>query len=223
MKHAFGILLLLLCVLPFHVVAQDVAAQGSSLANVPAGNYTLDKSHGSLIFRVNHMGFSMYTARFVKFDVSLDFDPAAPEASQVEASVDVTSLETDFPHPEIIDFNAELLGEKWLDAKNFPAMTYRASGVTMTGADTGTVKGELNLHGVTRPVVLSVKFNGGYPGMAMDPRARIGFSVHAALKRSDFGIDLGIPAPGSNMGVSDAVEIIIETELNGPAWPGAAE
>jgi polyisoprenoid-binding protein YceI len=49
----------------------------------------------------------------------------------------------------------------------------------------------------------------------MDPAARIGFSAHGTLKRSDFGID--IPAPGSTMGVFDEVTIDIETAFTGPA------
>jgi hypothetical protein len=47
--------------------------------------------------------------------------------------------------------------------------------------------------------------------------ARLGFSAHGTLKRSNFGIDIGIPAPGSTMGVFDEVTIDIETEFTGPA------
>src|SRR5688572_5043952 len=41
--------------------------------DLPAGTYTLDKSHTSLLFRINHLGFSMYTARFKRFDAELQF------------------------------------------------------------------------------------------------------------------------------------------------------
>jgi polyisoprenoid-binding protein YceI len=50
----------------------------------------------------------------------------------------------------------------------------------------------------------------------MDPNARIGFSAQGTLQRSDFGMTYGIPEPGTKMGVSDRVEIIIETEFSGP-------
>jgi polyisoprenoid-binding protein YceI len=74
------------------------------------------------------------------------------------------------------------------------------------------------LHGMKQPVILEVTFNGGYRGMSLDPNARIGFSARGTFKRSQFGIAYGIPAPGSNMGVSDAVEFQIEAEFNGPAF-----
>src|SRR5690606_41768628 len=75
----------------------------ASTAAVPAGAYTLDKAHASLIFKVNHLGFSNYTARFKRFDAKLQFDPADLPAAKLIATVDVTSLETDFPDPAMLD------------------------------------------------------------------------------------------------------------------------
>ena len=92
----------LLCALL--AAATCVAAQAP--APVPAGAYTLDKAHASLIFRVNHIGFSNYTRRFKRFDAKLQFDPANMARSSVTVSVDATSLETDYPSPEKLDFNA---------------------------------------------------------------------------------------------------------------------
>ena len=82
--------------------------------------------------------------------------------------------------------------------------------------DTLRVRGDLTLQGVTRPIVLEATFNGGYAGHPMDPNARIGFSAQGTLKRSEFGIAQGIPAPGTTMGVSDEVNVVIEAEFTGP-------
>jgi polyisoprenoid-binding protein YceI len=180
---------------------------------VPAGDYTLDKSHASLIFRVDHLGFSKYTARFTTFDAKLGFTPADPAKMTLVATIDPRSIALENPPPGFTD---ELRGPKWLDAAKFPEMTFRSTAVELTGPDTARVTGDFTLHGVTKPVVLEAKFNGGYEGHPMDPNARIGFSARGTLNRSDFGIAYGVPAPGTTMGVSDAVEIIIETEFSGP-------
>lgn len=182
----------------------------------PAGAYTLDRAHASLIFRVNHLGFSNYTARFKRFDAKLQFDPADPAQSRVTAAIDARSIETDFPDPAKLDFNALLQNEQWLNAAQFPEMTFRSTRVELTGANTARLHGELALRGVTRPVTLDAVFNGGYAGHPMDPNARIGFSARGALKRSEFGIAFGVPPAGSTFGVGDAVEIIIEAEFTGP-------
>lgn len=193
-----------------------VSAATLASDTIPKGEYVLDKSHASLIFRVDHLGFSMYTARFLRFDARLAFDPRNLAASALTATVDATSIETDFPTPEIVDFNAVLQNDQWLDTARYPTMTYRSTGITMTTENQGVMTGDLTLHGVTEPVALDVTFNGGYAGHPMDPNARVGFSATGSLLRSDFGIAYGIPEAGSTMGVSDKVHIIIEVEFSGP-------
>lgn len=185
-------------------------------ADIPAGAYTLDKAHTSLLFRVNHLGFSHYTARFRRFDAQLQFDPAHLTATKLTAKVDARSIETDFPDPAQVDFNAQLQSEQWLNTAQFPEMAFQTTNVEDTGNNGMRVHGDLTLRGVTRPIVLDATFNGGYAGHPMDPHARIGFSAHGVLRRSEFGISLGIPAPGTTMGVGDEVEIVIESEFNGP-------
>jgi polyisoprenoid-binding protein YceI len=184
----------------------------------PAGTYKLDKAHANLEFRVNHIGFSNYTARFTTFDAELQFDPANPAASTVTATIDPRSLALPTPPAGFLD---TLLSEKWLGAAAFPQMTFRSTKIELTGANTARITGDLTLKGATAPVVLDATFNGGYAGHPYDPQARIGFSAKGSLKRTAFGVSEGVPPPGSTMGVSDDVEIIVETEFNGPPLPKA--
>lgn len=187
----------------------------------PAGAYMLDKGHTSVTFKVNHLGVSNYTARFTDIDGQLQFDPANPQRSSVTATINPASIQTDYPDPKT-DFNGLLRGKDFLAAGDFPPMTFRSTQVERTGPRTARVTGDLTFRGVTRPVVLETTFNGGYPAGGMDPTgARIGFSAKGALKRSEFGMKTGLPAPGSQMGVGDLVEVIIETEFT-QAAPAAA-
>lgn len=181
----------------------------------PAGDYASDPAHSSLTFRVNHMGFSNYTARFSSFSTRLHLDPAHPEASTLTAQIPVSSLTLNTPPDGFVE---EMLGPQFFDSAHFPQINYQSTAVQLTGPRTARVTGNLTLHGVTRPVTLEVTFNGGYPGMAMDPAARIGFSARGTLRRSEFGMGYGVPAPGTTMGVGDEVEVLIETEMTGPAF-----
>jgi polyisoprenoid-binding protein YceI len=206
---------LAIVVLPLSHQARSADAPPAAAAPVPAGAYTLEKSHATLIFKVNHLGFSNYTARFKKFDAALQFDPSKLAASTLTATVDARSLETDFPYPEQIDFNKELQNKDWLNTAQFPEMKYVSKKIDVTGNKL-LINGELTLRGITKPVVLEGTYNGGYAGHPMDPHARIGFSAHGVLKRSEFGITYGIPAPGTTMGVGDDVNVILELEFSGP-------
>lgn len=184
---------------------------------VPAGSYTLDRAHASLIFRVDHLSFSWFTARFTRFDATLDLDPEDPAASLLTVTVDPASIETDYPDPESYDFNADLRGANWLDTAQFPAVTFRSTEIVLIAPDAAQVTGDLTLHGVTAPVTLDVTFNGGYASHPLDPTgSRIGFSAHGALSRTAFGMGFGVPEPGSTMGVGDEVAFIVEAEFLRP-------
>jgi polyisoprenoid-binding protein YceI len=181
--------------------------------DAPSGDYKIDKAHTSVVFRVNHIGFSNYTAQFGSVDGTLKLDVKDPSKSSLEASVDTGSLTLVAPPAGFLD---KLLDEKWLGAAAFPKITFRSTKVELTGANTARISGDLTLRGATQPITLDATFNGGYAGHPYDPQARIGFSLRGSLKRSAFGVSEGLPPPGSSMGVGDDVTIEIETELNGP-------
>ncbi len=193
------------------LAAQDMPAPSPV---VPAGEYKLDKSHATLTFVVNHLGFSNYYGQFTSFDATMTFDPSTPTAAKLTATIDPNSLSVPFPPSGFLE---ELKGEKFLDTAKYPEMKFVSTSVEITGETTGKVTGDFTLHGVTKPVTLDVTFNGGWAGLpGMDPHARAGFSARGTLNRSDFGIAYGLPPAGTEMGVSDAVEIIIEAEFTGP-------
>jgi polyisoprenoid-binding protein YceI len=187
--------------------------------DLPAGEYRLDPSHASLVFGVDHLGFAQYVGSFRRFDATLILDPANPESARLEATVDIASLDVPAPPAGFLD---TLLGADWFDAARAPTMAYRSTAVTLTGDNTARIDGELTFRGVTRPASLRARFNGGWAGHPYDPNARIGFSASGAILRSEFGMDIGLPAPPDNLGVGDRVEIVIEAEFTGPAWSGAA-
>jgi polyisoprenoid-binding protein YceI len=196
--------------------AAETAAPPAKSATTapPAGQYHLDKSHASLQLRVSHLGFSTYTTRFSRFDAELTFDPNNIPASKLVTTIDAASLEMDAAPPMCLDI---VKGPQLLDAAKFSKIVFRSDRVRMTGAKSFEISGTLDLHGVTRPLVLTGTYNAGYPGMPnMDPQARVGFSAHGAFKRSDFGMAYAVPAPGTTMGVGDLIKVSIEAEFTGP-------
>jgi polyisoprenoid-binding protein YceI len=183
-----------------------------STAPVPKGAYSLDKSHASLIFRVDHLGFSTFTGRFTSYEASLNFDPEQLASSSVNVTIDPRSITSDNA-PE--GFVATMAGKELLDAAQFPEMKFVSKSIDVSGRNL-RINGELTLRGVTKPIVLEARYNGGYAGHPYDPAARIGFSARGAFKRSDFGIAYGVPAPGSSFGVGDEVQVVLEAEFTGP-------
>lgn len=191
-----------------------------ALANgAGAGVYTLDKSHASLVFAADHLGFSNYVGQFTRFDAILTIDPAAPEAATLTATVDPTSLTIPSP-PE--GFLETLLGPDWFNAAAFPEITFTSTKIVQTGPSDAEVTGNLTFLGATLPVTFSARFNGAYPGYPPhDPNARAGFHASGSLSRSAFGMIYGLPPEGSTMGVGDEVKFWIDAEFTGPPAPEA--
>ncbi len=174
--------------------------------DAPTGAYTLDKTHASLTWRVNHMGLSQYTARFTRFDAQLSFDATDPSKSTLTATVDPTSVETDYPGADK-DFDKELLEPNFFNAKTFPAITFTSTAIALTGANAATVTGDLEMLGVKKPVTLQVTFNGSKNPHPFAQVPALGFSAIGVVKRSEFGMTHLIG------GVGDEVEVLIQAEF----------
>lgn len=187
--------------------AQAEAPAMTALADMPAGKYSMDKTHASLLWKVSHAGLSNYTARFKRFDATIALDPKQPENSTVIATIDPLSLETDYVTGER-DFNKELsTGEQWLNATKFPEIRFESTRLQKTGDNTGIMHGNLSFLGVTKPVALDVVFNGAYAVQPFSKKPTLGFSATGSLNRSDWGLDTYIPAIG------DRVDFVIEAEF----------
>jgi polyisoprenoid-binding protein YceI len=99
----------------------------------------------------------------------------------------------------------ELMGAGVFNTAAFPTATFKSTSVTRTGPNTGTIAGDLTLHGLTKPVTLNATFG----GLTTDPFSGaddIGFHATATVKRTDFGIT-GMVWEGV---VGDEVKLTIE-------------
>lgn len=176
--------------------------------DMPAGVYTVDKTHASLTWKVSHAGLSNYTARFKSYDAEINFDPADITKSSVSAKIDPATLETDYVATAEKDFNKNLITkEEWFNAGKFPEITFKSTKIEVTGENTGKIHGDLTFLGVTKPVTLDATFNGAYALQPFSKKPTMGFSATGSLNRSDFGMSTYVPMIG------DKVDIIIEAEF----------
>lgn len=187
-----------------------LAAPAFAQDQAPAGQYVVDKTHASIVWKGLHQGLAWYPGRFTSFDIQLTFDPADVTRSKVTATIDPRSIETDFaktrPAGNTTDFNAELAtGERFFNAAKFPQITFTSAAVTKTGAKTGKMTGNLTFLGVTKPVTLDVT----YIGNRNDPRSKkhkVGFQALGTINKTQWGMAAGGP-------IADNVQIEINAEL----------
>ena len=167
-----------------------VAAAEPSLEGVASGLYELEKTHAFLTWTVRHNGISGYTVNFTDFDADLVFDPENPTDAQLAVSINPLALNTNYPNAEKkISWEEELATDvKFLNASEFPEITFVSTAVEQTGPFEGTVTGDLTFLGVTQPVSLSVSYGGVANPPWFGQRDVIGFTAETSLKRSDFGM-----------------------------------
>jgi polyisoprenoid-binding protein YceI len=136
---------------------------------------------------------------------TVDFDDAKPGQARIEASIDVNSLHTGDPQRD-----GHIKGADFFDAAQFPAITFRSSSVAAAGSGY-KVTGDLTLHGVTKPVTLTVdtlspEITDPWSGL------RRGLSATTTISRKDFGMAWNAPAGGGVM-LSDNIEITLDLEM----------
>lgn len=204
--------LLAIAILFFSLPAAAQQMQMSKLSDLPSGTYKLDPTHASVTWKVSHMGLSRYTARFTKFDATLDLDTKSPEKSKVDVTLDPSSLKTDYPNPEKVDFDKELTGKDWMNTAEFPEVKFVATKLVKTGKDKagneiGKMTGDLTFLGVTKPLTLDVVLVGATVAHPMTKGAALGFSASGVLKRSEWGFSKYVPMIG------DDVTLQIEAEF----------
>jgi len=193
-----------------------LSALATTASFAAPATYDIDPNHTYPSFEADHMGISMWRGKLDKSSGKLVLDKDAGTGT-VEITIDLKSI--DFGQDAL---NKWAVGPEFFDTAKYPTAVYKGKLEGFKAGGNPKVTGELTLHGVTKPVTLEATYNGGYAGHPYDPHARIGFSAKGTLKRSDFGVAYGIPAPGTTMGVFDDVEIIVESEFSGPPLPGAA-
>jgi polyisoprenoid-binding protein YceI len=170
-----------------------------------AGTWAIDPVHSEVGFSVRHFGVSKVRGRFDKFEGTI-VTADDPFASIVNASIDVTSINTNQEQRD-----AHIRSADFFDVENHPAMTFVSTGIKQDGGEY-ILEGDLTIRGTTKPVALALELSGFGP----DPYGgtRVGFSATGEINRNDFGVSFNGPIPGVPGGVilSDKVTISLEIE-----------
>ena len=178
-----------------------LSAAAAAPALAAPETYTLDGSHSFPRFSYNHFGYSQQLSRFDKTTGTVVLDKAAKTGS-VDVVIDTTSVNTGFPL-----FNQHIQGEDFLATAQFPTATFKSSQVVFEGDKPVSVKGELTIKGVTKPVTLTVTSFQAMPHPMLKKDA-IGANAFTVIKRSEFNAGKYAPYVGDEVRIDIALEAI---------------
>lgn len=183
-----------------HLIAAAFAVSTAAGA-FAADTYTIEPNHTYPSFEADHMGgLSVWRGKFTNTTGSITLDRKAKTGS-VDITIDANTL--DFGHAKM---NEHAKGPDMFDVAKFPTATYKSNSITFKGDKPVEVNGELTLHGVTKPVKLTInQFKCiQHP---MFKREACGADASATFNRRDFGIDYGV-----QMGFNPTVKLAIQVE-----------
>jgi len=162
-------------------------------SEVKPGAYDIEPTHTRVLFSTSHMGFTTWYGEFTKTAGTLTLDPSHPSKSKLAILIQTGSVSTSNSR-----LDGELVGPEWFDASSDPTISFVSTAVMPTGANAAKVTGNLTFHGVTKPITLSVKFNGAGIN-PIDKKYTAGFEVSGDLKRSDYGVKTYVPMIGDDV------------------------
>lgn len=183
------------------MLALLVFAVGGAFAQ---DTWKADKPHSKIAFSVTHMAVSEVEGNFRDFEASLVTNAADFNGAEVSFTAKTASVDTDNERRD-----NHLKSADFFDAEKFPELTF--TGKLVKAGSKYKLKGDLTMHGVTKPIEFDVTYGGR---ISTGRGEKAGFKIVGQVNRHDFGLNWNNTVPSGELIVGDMVDIIGKIELN---------
>lgn len=156
-------------------------------ARAEARNYVIDPDHFSIGFKVRHIGYASILGLFLKARGSFVYDEAR---GRLESGQVVVAADSAFSNHAARD--RHIHESDFLNAREYPDITFQATRYTPTGSSSGKLDGMLTLLGTTRPVTLEVTLNKAASYPFAHRQHTLGVSAGTTIRRSEWGMRYGV-------------------------------
>jgi polyisoprenoid-binding protein YceI len=168
--------------------------------------WTIDAAHSEIRFKVRHMMLSNVSGNFKEFSATAetlgdDFSTAKVVFTAQAASIDTGIAQRD----------EHLKGPDFFDAAAHPEIKFESQGPIEKHQNDYVMNGVLEIRGVSKPVKMSVEFN----GTGKDPwgNMKAGYTLHGKINRKDWGLNWNAPLEAGGWLVSEDIFINCEVQF----------
>src|SRR5579859_5958681 len=144
--------------------------------------WEIDRFHSLVEFSVQHLKVATVKGRFTEVQGTIELDPQYPERSSVKAQIMTNSIHTGAPQRDV-----HLRTADFFEIARYPTITFESAQVKHIDRNHFTVKGNLSLHGIKRPIQLRVIYTGLSQDMLTEAW-RVGLRANTVIDRRDFGM-----------------------------------
>src|SRR5207253_5326103 len=166
----------------------------TALTATPTGTWALDPVHSTIGFELPYLA-GTFRGQFKEVDARLT-DESLTGSARV-ASVDVKDE----------NLAAHLQSPEFFDAERYPELQFASRELDRDGGQL-TVRGDITIRGVTKPVELSGTIS--EPIIDAYGRERIGLKLETAVDRTEFGVNWNIPLPNGEPSLANEVKLVAE-------------
>jgi polyisoprenoid-binding protein YceI len=169
------------------------------------GDYVLDPAHTRIGFVARHAMVTKVRGAFHEFEGSAHLDGADPAKSTARVVIKTESIDTGVEQRD-----QHLRTNDFLDAPNFPEITFRTTAVEVRSDTDYRVTGDLTIKDTTRSLTIDFE----YTGNAVDPTGnlRVGLEGSVTISRKDFGVTWNAALEGGGVLVGD--KVVLEFDIS---------
>lgn len=167
--------------------------------------WQFDPHHTSVEFKAKHMMVTTVKGEFTGVTGKIIGNVEDPTLAEIDVEIDASTVDTRNEQRD-----AHLRSADFLDAENYPTITFKSTRIERTGRDELRVYGDLTIHGVTREVALDATLNG--VGKTPYGSEVAGLTVVGSINRKDFGLTWNVALETGGWLVGDTLKIEIDIE-----------
>ena len=183
-----------------------IAIFAFAATSVSAQEYTLDKVHTYVGFKVSHMMVSNVKGQFQEYDGVIKYDPKKPEKAFAEATIKVASIDTNNEKRD-----NHLRSDDFFNAEKFPNITVKTKKVVKKG-DKLEVTADLTIRDVTKEIKFPVEVRG--PVTVEKGKQKLGLAAEITINRHDYGVKWNRTMEAGGLVVGNDVTIVLEIEAD---------
>ena len=168
------------------------------LSTALAGDeYKVDNGHSAVIFKAQHFGAGYTYGRFNEFEGG--FEAEGETLESINVTVQAASVDTN-----IAKRDGHLANADYLNAKEFPAITFTSTSIGAKGEGVFAVTGDLTLHGTTKSVTVDMT----HTGEGKDPFGgyRQGWEGSFMVDAHEYGVGVDQKGSGKDITLILAIE-----------------
>lgn len=176
--------------------------------------WLLDPAHSELTFKIKHLMISNVSGAFKNFSAKVETEGTDFSMANINLTAEMNSISTNNEQRD-----AHLRNSDFFEVEKFPQLKFTSTRIEQTDNESFTLHGNLTMKDVTKPVKLTMEFN----GIMKDPygQEKAGFVVSGKIKRSDWGINLNVALETGGLMLGEEVSIqsevqFIRQEINAP-------